>query len=249
MTEEASVENGGGGVNLIERLMRAKGRPARIDSGFYQAKLQEGAAALDVDGATGLDRSLLLTVKKINFVGADDLAASSEMEQIRLFIRYPVMLTNLMDEARQRKAPMPVRAPAQICVATVVAAELLKRGFELHTVMDLMERLLEQLELAVAFYLDETEAKGCSTLGEMICLLRNKIASAEDGTLASSASLVLAFSGLLHGLVGIGDLPPTLAEIEEKGADGLWYFLEDGYRFFGLPPAVCQILEAKLKGE
>ena len=237
------------GVLLLGNLLQAKGRPSRIDSEFYLAKLEEGAAAIDTEEFTGLDKSLLFLVKKIHFVGADDMENTPESEQIEMYVKYSKMLTNLMDEAKHRKAPMPVRAPAQICVAAVVAAELIRQKASHDTLMILVENLLEQLEYAAAYYLDAKEAQACSTLNEMLDLLKRDLADAPDSSLAASGALVMAFTNLIHGLIGLGDLEKTLAIVEEKGADGLWYFLEQGYRFFGLPPVICRILEKRLAVE
>lgn len=239
----------GTGAHIIGTLLDSVGRPARIDSEYYLAKLRHSDEVLGSEESTGTDQSLLFTCRKIHFVGADDASGTPEDEQLEMYLKYPGLLTNLMDESRRRKAPVPVRAPAQICVAAVVAAELIRRGASPDTLMVLVERLLEQLEYATAYYLDAEEAGRCATMGEMLELLRRKVSEAgegKDGPLVASASLVLAFANILHGLIGRGDLNRTLALVDQHGADGLWHFLGHGYRFFGLPPVICTILQQTL---
>jgi hypothetical protein len=68
--------------------------------------------------------------------------------------------------------------------------------------------------------------------------------------ITASAEVVIDAIVLQEILNGVTGLPPVaislLEAIGKRAEEALNYYLDNGMRFIGLPPAICQILEARM---
>lgn len=189
-----------------------------IESTYYQESLSLILESPD----SASDRSLVASVRRILFATeGHDLDHATEDEQDELFASHAKTLINLMDEEARRKAPVAVRGPAQVCVAAIVGAQWAQTG-KTKLAAKLTTNLMDQVQHAAA-YCPQQEATDLRSL--------------------APSRVIAGFPVLLMASHGLGDVHAAVSEIQPYAKSCLWHFLDQGYRFFGLPPSVHRILD------